>query len=555
MKQEQALQLLKSGKNVFLTGSAGTGKTYVLNTFINHLKAAGVPVAVTASTGIAATHLNGLTIHSWSGIGVKEQLTSADLKRMKEKKYLQKSLENTAVLIVDEISMLHRRQLELVDEVLRYFRKSDDPFGGIQVVLCGDFFQLPPVSEYTEENHQRFAFMSPLWGKACFTVCYLTEQYRQNDNELHRILNEIRNGSVSNQSVLTLEKTQQNEPIGKITRLFTHNADVDRLNLEQLKTLETRQVEFKARKKGNPNLLELLKKSVLTYENLPLKTGAVVMFVKNNYDQGYMNGSMGEVVAFSEDEGLPLVKLNDGRVIMAEEQVWSVDDEKGKPLATFTQVPLRLAWAITVHKSQGMTLDAAEIDLGKTFERGQGYVALSRLKDLEGLRLTSLNVRALETDALVKKADRRFIELSNEAENSYDSNILEQLAEAFVLQYSREEYKKKAKAAKIDTYDKTLEGVRKGLTLEKIAKDRGLSPNTVAGHLLTLKKRYPDLNLDLYKPANEVIALVGKVVNKILAENNADDFSKNGEIKLGVLYGRLRGKIEYDDLRLALLFI
>ena len=160
MLQEKALAILKSGKNVFLTGSAGTGKTYVLNQYIEYLKERKITVAITASTGIAATHMNGMTIHSWAGIGVKEHLTNANLVSMRSKKYLKDHLEKVKVLILDEISMLHKNQLNLVDTVLKYFKNNDEPFGGIQVVLCGDFFQLPPIGNQGELSRDKFSFMS-----------------------------------------------------------------------------------------------------------------------------------------------------------------------------------------------------------------------------------------------------------------------------------------------------------------------------------------------------------------------------------------------------------
>ena len=178
MQQEKALAILKSGKNAFLTGSAGTGKTYVLNQYIDYLKERKVKVAVTASTGIAATHMNGMTIHSWAGIGVKEFITQGNLTSMKSKKYLKDHLEKVKVLIIDEISMLHKNQINAVDVVLRYFKNNEEAFGGIQVVLCGDFFQLPPIGHQGETSKEKFAFMSEAWVKSNLAVCYLTEQYR-----------------------------------------------------------------------------------------------------------------------------------------------------------------------------------------------------------------------------------------------------------------------------------------------------------------------------------------------------------------------------------------
>src|SRR5690554_3920808 len=192
MDQDNALAIMKSGQNVFLTGSAGTGKSYVLNKYIEYLKIRKVPVAVTASTGIAATHMNGMTIHSWSGIGVKEKLSKANLLTMKTKQYLKKGIDRTRVLIVDEISMLHANQLNLVNQVLKFFKDNEEPFGGIQVVFSGDFFQLPPIGNPGEKSRDKFAFMSNAWVEAKPLVCYLHEQHRQESNRLNQILNEIR---------------------------------------------------------------------------------------------------------------------------------------------------------------------------------------------------------------------------------------------------------------------------------------------------------------------------------------------------------------------------
>ena len=206
MNQEKALSVLKSGSNVFLTGSAGTGKTYVLNQYIKYLKARKVPVSITASTGIAATHLQGTTIHAWSGIGIKDSLSTRNLRDLKEKKYLKKNIDKSRVLIIDEISMLHKKQFDLVNEVLQFFRETQDAFGGIQLVLCGDFFQLPPIGNSSEVNKDKFCFMSQAWLDAKLSICYLTDQFRQTDSKLDKILNEIRSGYVSPHSIELLNR-------------------------------------------------------------------------------------------------------------------------------------------------------------------------------------------------------------------------------------------------------------------------------------------------------------------------------------------------------------
>lgn len=431
MTQEVALSILKSGANVFLTGSAGTGKTYVLNQYIQYLKDRKVNVAITASTGIASTHIGGLTIHSWAGIGVKDSLTSKDLAKMKTRKYLTKKIGKAKVLIIDEISMLHKNQLSLVDTVLRYFNDSNEPFGNLQVVFCGDFFQLPPIGNRNESSKDKFAFMSKSWVDAGLSVCYLTKQYRQNDDKLNGILNEIRTNSISQESLNLLQSADKELTDIVPTKLYTHNVDVDRINTQFLEDLPGRNRFFKAKTKGEKTLVAVLKKTVLAGDELRLKKGAKVMFVKNNYDKGYINGTLGEVWDYDEI-GVPIVKLTDGTKITVSPEKWSIDDEGGNSLASFNQIPLRLAWAITIHKSQGMTLEAAEIDLRKTFEAGQGYVALSRLKKIEKLHLLGFNGVALSVDRLALKADKRFSELSGEVVEQADLEENELLAKDFI---------------------------------------------------------------------------------------------------------------------------
>ncbi len=558
MQQEKALALLKSGKNVFLTGSAGTGKTYVLNQYISYLKERKVAVAVTASTGIAATHMNGMTIHSWAGIGVKEHMTTANLVNMKSKKYLKDHLEKVKVLIIDEISMLHKTQLNLVDTVLRYFKNDLTAFGGIQVVLCGDFFQLPPIGRHGERSRDKFAFMSEAWANSNFNVCYLTEQYRQSDNDLNTILNEIRSGSISATSIEILNGATNNKlsKDTELTKLYTHNYDVEQINAEHLKTLSSNIKGYNATTKGNKKLVETLKKSVLASEKLELKIGARVMFVRNNPEKGYVNGSLGEVLGFT-DQGLPSVKLvYNKKVVKVEREDWSIMDDNGKTLASYNQVPLRLAWAITVHKCQGMTLDAAEIDLSKTFENGQGYVALSRLKKLENLKLIGLNEKALMVDALALKADVRFQELSQDAENNHDLNELELMASVFIrdsggLINKKEITKNKNKikekeAGKMSTYAVTLIHLKQKASLKDIAETRGLSVGTIAGHLIKIRKDFPDENLNHYKPKKSTLDKVRAVY---------DEQPKGTAVSLNAIYGGLKGKVSYDDIKLAIAFL
>lgn len=412
MTQKTALKILKTGQNIFLTGPAGSGKTFVLNKFIEYLKENNITVAVTASTGIAATHLNGKTIHSWSGLGINETIDGKIFKKIIHKRGLQSRILKTSTLIIDEISMLSARQLDGVDAICRAIRGSELPFGGMQVIFCGDFFQLPPIQR-AEREQAMFAYNSEVWKKMDIKICYLNEQHRQKDNKLVKVLNDIRQNSVSEETrdlVLSC-KNKKFEGSVKPAKLFTHNVDVDRINDLELKKIQEKSYVYVMRSEGRDKMVESLKKSCLAPERLALKKGAQVMFVKNSFEQGYVNGTMGQVIGFTEDRKLPIVQTFQGDEIIASPVEWEIEEDS-RILAKIRQIPLRLAWAITVHKSQGMSLDAVEVDLTKTFEYGMGYVALSRVRSLEGLSIIGINEIAFETHSEILEIDKEFIKYS-----------------------------------------------------------------------------------------------------------------------------------------------
>jgi ATP-dependent exoDNAse (exonuclease V) alpha subunit len=403
MTQDKALEVLKTGKNVFLTGEPGAGKTYTINKYCDYLQSIGKSVAITASTGIAATHINGITIHSWSGIGIKKVLTDYDIRMIVAKPWIGDRIAAAQVLVIDEISMLEALTLDLIDRVVRVAKYSDKPFGGMQVIFVGDFFQLPPVSK---EGPVEFAFESKAWRDADPTICYLTEQHRQDDGKFLDVLTALRNGTIGLKHIQIL-KSVINKKERPETKLYTHNLDVDVINAAHLADIEGKEKVYMAEVSGIPHLADILRKQCLSPERLAVKEGAVVMFTRNNFDVGYVNGTLGTVIGF-DHAGFPKVQTKSGEVITAMPHQWSIDDHKGGTLAKMIQVPLRLAWAITVHKSQGMSLDSAIIDLSKAFEYGQGYVALSRVRSLEGLFLEGLNARALQMHPKIVKQDKIF---------------------------------------------------------------------------------------------------------------------------------------------------
>ena len=394
-----------------MTGPAGSGKTYLLNQFVRHLRSKKIGVAVTASTGIAATHLRGRTIHSWSGIGIKKKFTKADWGRIKRAHLLKKRIFKADVLIIDEVSMLHNYQLDLVDQICRFIREEEAPFGGIQVVMCGDFFQLPPVSDDNEKSKN--VLYSEVWPKMNLQVCYLDKVIRQDDERLTRILNRIREKRTDGLVDFFNRFTEEEKKLpANLVRLYTHNIDVDAINFCELKKIREEARTFLMEKKGADQLVGILKGMCQAPEKLVLKKGAIVMFVKNNQDLGYANGTIGQVVNFHENSGRPIVVTTERKRIVVDKESWPLEDEDGKTLASIDQIPLKLAWAITVHKSQGTTLSAVEMDLSRCFAYGMGYVALSRARSLESIRLLGINSKALEVDPKIFEIDKILLELS-----------------------------------------------------------------------------------------------------------------------------------------------
>ena len=587
--------------------------------------------------------MNGTTIHSWSGIGIKDELTDRDLSTLSRKQFLADRLKDTAVLVIDEISMLHAKQLNLVSQVLKHIRKNDKAFGGIQVVVAGDFFQLPPIGSKGETNREKFAFMSEAWLDAKFHICYLSEQHRQVSDaangglDLDDILNQIRRQEVTFEAIAALEATYDQSVDIKRTRLYTHNLNVNKINDKELASLDGEMMRFEATATGDSKLVETLKKTVRTQDELILKVGAKVMFIKNNAELGVSNGTMGELIGFaavkiedkdssdaliednSSDDAdedatgekttkgkksaakkdkekpkskkpttqkMPVVRLNSGREVIAEPEEWIIEDETGDVLASYLQVPLCLAWAITIHKSQGMTLDAAEIDLSRTFELGQGYVALSRLKSLSGLQLLGMNDMSLQLDPLARGADKRFLVLSEEADANYamlDEESMQQAHEKFVLKSggtlsksvidayaTLQKKRREQQQAKIDKKqklgnqvsdksDSTLLATRvlleESLTIAEISQARQLSQSTIMRHIADLKSQDPSLACDHLRPDDEVMTAVGNAYVAIKVANNPNDFNDDGSIKLRPIFDHIKQSIDYNTIRLALIFI
>ncbi len=565
MKQETALHILQTGVNVFLTGEPGSGKTYTVNSYVRWLREHSVTPAITASTGIAATHIGGMTIHSWCGIGIKKSLSSHDLDALADNERVVRRVRNASVLIIDEVSMLSAQTLAMAENVCRKLRWQDKPFGGLQVVLVGDFFQLPPVVTHEEgdsnqldfsENAEAetlapFAFRSSAWQSANLVVCYLTEQHRQEDAEFLELLSFVRAGTAGDRThgTLTTRRVHAQRAPTDLPRLYSHNVDVDRLNEERLMSIRGEAKQFNMTWRGRDRLVETLKRGCLSPEILSLKVGARVMFTKNNPDGSFVNGTVGEVQSFT-DENLPVVRTLRGRRVYVEPMEWTISDGV-RVLARISQLPLRLAWAITIHKSQGMTLDAAVMDLSQVFEFGQGYVALSRVRSLAGLHLLGWNERSLQVHPEVIAQDEDFKKQSASAQAVFAATPKAEQAHrvrTFILAcggkpeggVSMSEHEIPPRGS---TYQVTLELVKSGKSISDIAKIRSLTESTITSHILRL---YADGRLNRAELEPHVSSALKHALPKIHAA-----FKKLGLEHLSPVFNELGGAYSYDDLRLA----
>ncbi len=545
MSQEEAINILKLGHTTFLTGSAGTGKTYVLNMFIDYLKHHNIPHAVTASTGIAATHISGTTLHAWSGIGIKDSVNDWELENMSQNEKLVKRYLNTEVLIIDEVSMLHASRLDMLDKIAKSLKQSDKPFGGLQVIFCGDFFQLPPVVRDRSVNIiNEYAFNSKAWINAKPVICYLTQNYRQEDNTLTSILNAIRNADEDiYDSLESLQGTTENI-LDDAIKLFTHNENVDIMNLEKYKTLHDgleerhkksiEECEYVMTSVGKKQLVDGLKANILTSEVLKLKTGTKVMFIKNDKGNKYQNGTLGTVIGFDNDN-MPIVETlgsdtKDKEKIIVQPDVWQIKSDDDKILAEVTQIPLRYAWAITIHKSQGMTLDAAEVDLTKGFGFGMGYVALSRVRSLATLKVIGLNNQALQVAPFVVEENKRLMQKSTNAVDALHKYSKEELEEkqklvrikmgGLEVSMSDEELKVKEESIKnlepkIPTNHITLKLLLEDKSVKEVATERELTVQTVITHLCDLVE---DKNLKA-EEKEKVMDVAGEYIDNFIKKN------------------------------------
>lgn len=419
-KHEQIFTSYLNGENIFITGPGGTGKTYAIKQIYEHAINNNKRISVTALTGVASILLNcnGTTVHSWSGIGINNKSESQIVNKISKSKFYKHNWENTEILIIDEISMMSCKLFELLDKIGKTIRVNKKPFGGIQLIFSGDFFQLPPVKETV------FCFESEIFTNCFDKIINLKKVFRQTDTTYKKLLLSMRKGLISKKSIDLLSSKIVDENFDKntndITRLVpTKNKAYDINNYFISKLKEKKYIYKRTYKEKIDNLSKIekikldlmsdseketeynyIKESTLSEENLILKKGAYVMCIANlDLGLGIANGTTGIVTDFTPEK-LPIVKFGKNNLIIGKKE-WKSDNVPG--ISVF-QIPLILAWGITIHKAQGLTLDKALIDVGKDlFEAGQMYVALSRIKNLDGLFLKEFNIDNLKINLKVLK--------------------------------------------------------------------------------------------------------------------------------------------------------
>ncbi len=559
MQQQTALEILKEGHSVFLTGAPGTGKTHVLKEYISYVRSHQIAASVTASTGIAASHIQGITLHSFAGLGITDNLSEKDLKNILTKGHIVSRIRKTRILIIDEISMVSPAIFEAVDQILKRVHVSEKPFGGIQILMSGDFFQLPPVTKKPQKK--KYIWQTTLWEELDPVICYLHENFRQEDHNFIEILNEIRAGEISDVSQKSLEECIHRKMSTKESvRLYTHNIDVDRINQQELAKLKTPARAFRAGGKGKKTVIDSILSSTLVMPVCTVKIGALVIFIKNNPESGYVNGTMGKVIDYAPQTHYPIILTVQGEKITAQPEEWVKEDEKGKTIGGVRQVPLRLAWALTIHKSQGMTIDSCEVDLSKSFEVGQGYVALSRVRSLEGLRILGTNENALRIDNGVKNFDstikeasdffeRDFVEVNKKKHEDKKTQFI--ITNGGVLTVKKHVMQRQDR--KKNTIEKTKELLETGITIDEIAAIRNVKIETIISHCNVLITQGIDITTTQVNINNKSLKKILKVCENHEKNSIIENTEEAKMISKKEIFDRCDGEISYDVIRRGLL--
>ncbi|WP_374034191.1 ATP-dependent DNA helicase Pif1 [Bdellovibrio bacteriovorus] len=401
-EQASALDLLRSGENVFLTGGAGSGKSFLIRQFMRELDPKEMPIL--ASTGAAAVLLGGRTFHSFFGLGIMEGGPDATYERASKDKRLMSRLRKVEGVIIDEISMIPGQALMIAEALSQRARESKLPWGGLRVIAVGDFAQLPPV---TQTGQCDWCFLNGVWEASGFQTVMLSHNQRVSDNLFLDVLSDVRHGKVTERVREFLnEHVQDHDEDDPGTRLFPRKINAEKFNERKLAEIDETEVVIESIYSGSERHIETLKKASPIAEKLILKIGCQVMFLQNDPQRRWVNGTRGTVVDITADQ--ITVRKDRGREVQVSKSSFAIQDAEGNIMAQVEQFPLTLAYATTIHKSQGATLDDLWCDLSQLWEPGQAYVALSRLRSARGLHLIGWNPRSIIVDPKVLQFYKQF---------------------------------------------------------------------------------------------------------------------------------------------------
>ena len=401
--QEKAMRILEGERNVFLTGEAGTGKSYLLNRYLNGKSTKRYPIV--ASTGAAAILVGGRTFHSFFGLGIMEGGPEHAIQRALKRPKLMQRLFDADCVVIDEVSMLSGTVLATAERIAQEARGSDAPWGDLRIIAVGDFAQLPPIE--ANEEGKEWAFLHDIWEQSQFVPVLLKTVVRTQDKEYLELLQAVRKGELSNEIEEYMEsKVRSNTDEFEGTRLYPHRASVDAFNLKKLHELDGKLWEFETEYTGSKTNVEILKKKAPIPEILLLKKGAIIMIRRNDISHTenqmmYVNGSLGYVHDI-DDEALE-IDLFTGRRITLSKQSFEMFNGDGKGVAQAYNFPVNLAWASTIHKAQGATLDRVLVQLQSLWEPGQAYVALSRTRSGDDLYVEGWSPGSIIVEPLVKE--------------------------------------------------------------------------------------------------------------------------------------------------------
>ncbi len=526
--QAKALDVLERQGNVFLTGAAGTGKSFLLQHYLANKPAEHFPIV--ASTGAAAVLVGGRTFHSFFGLGILEGGIEAAISRALKSGKVINRLSRASAVIIDEISMLSGTTLQAAEAVAREARKSNEPWGGLRIIAVGDFAQLPPITPGMQTKD--WAFLHPVWALSDFQPALLTTVMRTQDQEFLQILNYIREGVVNEEVCAFLDHRQAiegDELTG--TRLYPHRAQAEAFNMQRIQELPGVMYSFETEYVGKDLYIESAKKSVPIPGTLLLKIGALVMMRKNDSTGGmlYVNGSLGEVQDITSD--LLKVRLFSGDSIEVEREKFSYLDGEGNEVVAAWNFPVTLAWGTTIHKAQGASFDRMIIDIQRLWEPGQAYVALSRVRSGDGLHIERWSREAIKAEPLV-----------TDFYNKLADQALRYVPRPFYsvpLSNTPKKVKKAPAQARANRAKLILKSVQKQVPLADIASQCDIKPDRVVHYIEEFLVSGTQLDVEY---------LVRHIPNW---QHIKQAFEECGYNFLKPVYEELGGKVSYDDLRLV----